>query len=165
MPVQIYIQWPGRPNQSQKVELPKYIAVLLKGIITQEFYVWHFSQWTSEWFPPFLYCIISGFSSWFGCNSTVHGLRPGHAGTDSTGSLASKRSVFEGFKNPTASHPVLWDHLPIGMTPHRNRFCGFGNHAELDPPVRYTRGDLPLHPPIRRIFSFNLNNNPLCKQF
>jgi hypothetical protein len=23
--------------------------------------------------------------------------------------------------------------------------------------VRYTRGDLPLHPPIRRIFSFNLN--------
>jgi hypothetical protein len=24
-------------------------------------------------------------------------------------------------------------------------------------PVRYTRGDLPLHPPIRRIFSFNQN--------
>ncbi len=28
--------------------------------------------------------------------------------------------------------------------------------------VRYTRGHLPLHPPIRRIFSFNSNNNPLC---
>jgi hypothetical protein len=23
--------------------------------------------------------------------------------------------------------------------------------------VRYTRGDLPLHPPIRQIFSFNQN--------
>ncbi len=31
--------------------------------------------------------------------------------------------------------------------------------------VRYTCGDLPLHPPIRRIFSFNLNNNALCEQF
>ncbi len=51
---------------------------------------------------------------------------------------------------------IFWFKNYIYLTPlFFPLFSPLATHNRLL--VRYTRGDLPLHPPIRRIFSFNLN--------